>query len=262
MPGNCLGQAAMPDSSKQIAETVRRETRIADDAAHRNRVHGVVSGNRYDASSIGHNDMLSLPGDPEFSFFERPDGAHVRDSGYLRHPLRRDFHLTQVLFASESLSDVDVFPNRVLDVRESFFFGGTLRPASREARARDAISLFSQLQSYWVLHTSQFSASVSDGAARISPFSSKPRRRRTSALIAPQRPAGVRTAWQTIVLCCLRTGDCAVLKPLNYQCRRVPVFPCSRERMQHDATCCNQLQRFRHATFPRRDFQADDNRER
>ena len=55
-------------SSKQVAELLRRETSIADDAAHGERVHRVVPRDSHDPHSIRHHDVLALPGDPEPNF--------------------------------------------------------------------------------------------------------------------------------------------------------------------------------------------------
>ena len=140
--------------SKQISELLRRETSIAYDAAHRDCIYWVVPWNRQDPHSVRHDDVLALPGDPEPSLFECLDGPKVRDSRYLRHPLCRDFHFPQVLLTGKFLGDFEVFPNRILDVGQSFLFGGTLRPAPREARAGNAVPLFGWYQSHWVLHTS------------------------------------------------------------------------------------------------------------
>ena len=113
-----------------------------------------------DPPSIRHDDVLALLGDPESSFFECPDGAKVRDSRYLRHWLCRDFHFPQILLPCELPGDFEVFPNCVLDVRQSLRFGGALRPAPGKARARDAVSLFGSDQSHWVLHSSHCSIAV------------------------------------------------------------------------------------------------------
>lgn len=150
--------------SKQISELLRRETSIADDAAHRDCIYWVVPWNRQDPHSVRHDDVLALPGDPEPSLFECLDGPKVRDSRYLRHPLCRDFHFPQVLLTGKFLGDFEVFPNRILDVGQSFLFGGTLRPAPREARAGNAVPLFGWYQSHWVLHTSNCNTPV--GARR------------------------------------------------------------------------------------------------
>jgi hypothetical protein len=167
-------------SSKQVAELLRRETSIADDAAHRERVHRVVPWDSHDPPSIRHHDMLALPGDPEPNLFECPDGPKVRDSRYLRHPLCRNFHFPQVLLTGKFLGDFEVFPNRVLDVRQSFLFGGTLRPAPREARAGNAVPLFGWYQSHWVLHTYHCIIAVENmGTTSVRP-----------AAISSQQPVG------------------------------------------------------------------------
>jgi len=145
----------MPNAipSEEIAELLRGEARIPDDAAHRERVHRVMPWDGHDPSSVRHDDVLTLPGSAEPSFFEGLDSPKVRDSRYFRHPLCGYFYLSQVLLAGKLPSDFEVFPDRVPDVCQCLLFGGPLRPAPREARARNAVSLFGLYQSDWVLHT-------------------------------------------------------------------------------------------------------------
>lgn len=113
--------------SEQFAELPRRKAGIPDNAAHSERVHGVV---------------------------ERLDCPKVRDPGYLRHPLRRDFHFPQILLTGQLPGDFDVFADRLLDVCQSLRFSGALRPAAGQAGTRNAVPLFGWHQSNWVLHTS------------------------------------------------------------------------------------------------------------
>ena len=133
---------------------LRCKAGILDDATHRERVHGVVPWDGQDSPAVGHDDVLALPGNVESSLFERPYGPKVRDPGHLRHALRRDFHFPQILLTGQLFGYFEVFANCVLNVRQSFFFRGALRPAPGEARARDAVSLLGWHQSNWVLHTS------------------------------------------------------------------------------------------------------------
>ena len=61
-------QAETPDTTEQRAKFVLTEPGVADDAAHDERVHRVVSGNRDNPDSVGHDDVLALPGDPKPAF--------------------------------------------------------------------------------------------------------------------------------------------------------------------------------------------------
>ena len=145
---------------KQIVELLRGETSIANDAAHRKRIHGGMPPDGHDAPAVRHHDVLALPDYPKPSLFECPDGPKVKDARYLRYLLCRDFHFLQVLLTGKLLGDFEVFPNRVPDVGQSFLFGGTLRPAPREAGAGNAVAFFGCYQSHWVLHTSHCSITV------------------------------------------------------------------------------------------------------
>ena len=133
---------------------------IADDAARRERVCGVVRRDGDDPSPVRHHDVLALPRDPEPGLFECPDSANVSDSRYLRHPLCWDFHFPKVLLTGKLLGDFEVVQNRVLDVGQSFPFGDTLRPAPRETGAENAVAFFGCYQSHWVLYTSHCSITV------------------------------------------------------------------------------------------------------
>ena len=50
---------------QQRAKFVFTEPGVADDAAHGERVHWIVSGNRDNPDTVGHDDVLALPGDPK-----------------------------------------------------------------------------------------------------------------------------------------------------------------------------------------------------
>ena len=72
----------------------------------------------------------------------------------VRHALRRDLHFPQILLTGQLPGDFEVFANGILDVRQSLFFSGALRPAPGQTGARDAVPLFGRHQSNWVPHTS------------------------------------------------------------------------------------------------------------
>ena len=91
--------------SEKFAELQRRKAGIAGDAAHSERVHRVVPGNGHNPPSVGHDDVLALPGNVEAGLFEGFDCPKVRDTGYLRHALRRDLHFPQILLTGQLLGD-------------------------------------------------------------------------------------------------------------------------------------------------------------
>ena len=62
---------------QQGAEFVLAESGVTDDAAHGERVHRVVSGNRDDADAVGHHDVFALSDDPKAGFLESADGVSV-----------------------------------------------------------------------------------------------------------------------------------------------------------------------------------------
>jgi hypothetical protein len=66
--------------SKQFSELLVRQSDIADYVDHRNRVDGVVPGNREYPRSIGHGDVFPLSSDAEASFLQRPNCVQVVDS--------------------------------------------------------------------------------------------------------------------------------------------------------------------------------------
>ena len=107
----------VPPLLQKLAESVRREAGVPDNAAHCDRVHGVVPWDGQNPRSVCHDDVLALPGNAEPSPFECPNGPKVRDAGYLRHALRLDLHFPQILFTGELFSDVEVFTDCVLNVR-------------------------------------------------------------------------------------------------------------------------------------------------
>jgi len=113
---------------------------------------------------------FALPGDVEPSLRKRPHGPKVRDDpGYLRHALRQDFYFPQILLTGQLFGDVEVFANRVLNVRQSFLFSGALRPAPGEARAIDAVALVGWHQRNWVLHISHCGMQAPKGKVAYSP---------------------------------------------------------------------------------------------
>lgn len=90
------------------------------------RVHRIVSWNSDDPDSVGHDNVLALPGYEETGPFQRPNRAEVRDTRYLRHALCRDFHFPQVPFPGQFFRDLQVIVDGVPYIRQCFLFGGAL----------------------------------------------------------------------------------------------------------------------------------------
>lgn len=65
---------------------------VAHDAAHSERIHGILARDREDALSIGHNDVLAFPSNSEPSLLQRPHCVTVVNARELRH-LDRDVDL-------------------------------------------------------------------------------------------------------------------------------------------------------------------------
>ena len=112
-----------------------------------------MPGDGHDPPAVGHDDVLALSRYVEANLFECSHGPEVRDPWYLRHALGLDFHFPQILLASQLPGDFEVFANRVLHVRQSLIFGGTLGPATWQAGAGDAVPFFGWHQCNWVLHS-------------------------------------------------------------------------------------------------------------
>jgi len=70
--GGSTGSPMTPNAkpSEEIAELLRGEACISDDATHGERVYRIVPWDGHDPCSIRHDDMLALPGDVEPGLFE------------------------------------------------------------------------------------------------------------------------------------------------------------------------------------------------
>lgn len=147
--------------SKQIADLPGRESGVADDSpivcASTGSCLGMV---RIRAPSVMTN-VLALPGNQEAGLFECLNRAEMRDSGYLRHALCRNFHFPQVPLPGHLLRHLQVILNGVPNTRQRFLFCGALRPTAGKSRTGDAVSFFRPRQGNRILHTVQFSTSAS-----------------------------------------------------------------------------------------------------
>jgi hypothetical protein len=73
------------EASKQLAELLGCEARVASDASHRASVYWIMPRNCQDPSTVCQHDVLALPDNPESCLFERLDGSQMRDARNLRH---------------------------------------------------------------------------------------------------------------------------------------------------------------------------------
>jgi hypothetical protein len=55
--------------SEEFAELLRRKAGVPDDSTHGDRVDWVVPWDGHDSPTVGHDDVLALPGDLEACFF-------------------------------------------------------------------------------------------------------------------------------------------------------------------------------------------------
>jgi hypothetical protein len=63
--------------SKKFTELVIGEAGVPDNIAHRDGVHRIVSGDGQHPRAISHDNVFSLPGDPERSLFERSNSVKM-----------------------------------------------------------------------------------------------------------------------------------------------------------------------------------------
>ena len=69
---------------QQRTESIFSEPGVADDAAHGERVHRVVSGHRDNPDIVGHDDVLTLSRDPKARLLQGADGVLMVDARYPR----------------------------------------------------------------------------------------------------------------------------------------------------------------------------------
>jgi hypothetical protein len=70
---------------QQLPKLIFSEPRVADDAAHGECVHGVVSWDGYNPDAVSHYDVLTLAGDSKAGLLQDSDGILMIDAGDLRH---------------------------------------------------------------------------------------------------------------------------------------------------------------------------------
>jgi len=71
--------------SEELAKLIDRKAGIAHDTAHGIGIDGVMSWNRHDVHTISHDDMFTLPRDPQASLFQRPNRIAMVYTRELRH---------------------------------------------------------------------------------------------------------------------------------------------------------------------------------
>src|SRR5215468_185623 len=85
------------------------------------------------------------------------------DAGNSRHVLRGNLDFTNLSTFEERISRREILPDGVLDIRDSFLLGRTLRPAPGQARNRHAVALICLEQRNLVFHAPPPSAILLSG---------------------------------------------------------------------------------------------------
>ena len=143
---------------KEFPELLGSETGILGDTAHRQRVDGVVPRNRDDPGAVGHDDVLALANDPEVCLLECSNCAEMIDARDSRHDSDRDLDFPNLLTLEKIINSPEVFPNRVLNIHQSFFLGRSLRPAAGKPGDGYAESLVGLLNRDLVFHLSEYTS--------------------------------------------------------------------------------------------------------
>ena len=73
------------NGSQQRLELLNRETGVAYDSTHRERVDRIVAWDRDNPGAVSHDDVLALASDSKASLFERFHGCKMVDARYPRH---------------------------------------------------------------------------------------------------------------------------------------------------------------------------------
>ena len=148
---------SMGHALQQFLESFDGQSRIADDATHGVGVHRIVSRDREKNRAVRQDDMFaSLTDLREAGLLQRSYGAEMRDAWNLRHTLKRNFNFPNQTGASGFGHRGQVLADRVPYVFQGFFFGAALRPAPRQARARDCKTFIGRMKHYLVSHAAHF----------------------------------------------------------------------------------------------------------
>lgn len=83
--------------SQKLTKLFHGQPCVASDTTHRERVDRIVAGNRHDALTVAHDDVLSLTDDLETGLLERPHGVEVIDARDLWQGLDDHFDFADVL---------------------------------------------------------------------------------------------------------------------------------------------------------------------
>ncbi len=75
----------MASDSKKLLELLGCETSIARDTTHRKGIDWIMTGNREDANTIGHDHMFALTHDAKPSFLQSANSIEMIDAWYLWH---------------------------------------------------------------------------------------------------------------------------------------------------------------------------------
>ena len=74
---DCNMAIGEPPLSEQFAKLLDGHAGVADDAAHRERLDRVVSGNDDLTNAVAHDDVLALTNDPKARFLQGADRVQV-----------------------------------------------------------------------------------------------------------------------------------------------------------------------------------------
>jgi len=74
------------------AKFILGEPGVANDAAHAERIYWIMSRNREDPDTVGHHNILSLPGNPKACLLQSADGVLMVDARNPLHGLSTYFY--------------------------------------------------------------------------------------------------------------------------------------------------------------------------
>lgn len=136
----------------QFTKILDAQTGVTHNAAHCECVDGIVRRNCQNSSTVSHDDVSALPNEAESSFFKRGNCAKVVDPWKLSQNLslpafnfrlcHRNFDDSAPGVPRQFLGRLNIFADRDANVGERFLFCYALRPASGQAGARNAETLF------------------------------------------------------------------------------------------------------------------------